>query len=322
MNADPGVDLDEPLAPDDRSAAPHDASGEAVATRDLADAGATGPAGPPRWTPKRVVVTPAALDHPHGRRIVARVEAQGMEVERLRANRLTGVRGAERAGDVRPGEVDAGDRGQPAVAAASCSRSRRAPTGGSTWPRAARRTASTATSPARCPGPPVTRVYADLDDILAGLSDYVGQGDGHQPQRPPRAARAPRSRRPATPIRWRWNTSPAAGSARSSTSAPGTRRSSCAGPPSSTTSTASSACRTRVAPGCGSASTPAHHHPDGGRHQPARGPARRPAPAGPGRLPGRTDDRADHADGRLARALRRTCSTLVAAAVAACRSST
>jgi spore photoproduct lyase len=46
-----------------------------------------------RWTPRRVVATPAAYDHAHGRRIMALVEARGIEVERLRANRLTGVRG-------------------------------------------------------------------------------------------------------------------------------------------------------------------------------------------------------------------------------------
>ncbi|RLK09587.1 vitamin K epoxide reductase family protein [Micromonospora sp. M71_S20] len=56
-----------------------------MATRDLA--GLAPPARPARrWTPRRVAVTPAALDHPHGRRIVDRVEALGIEVERLRAN--------------------------------------------------------------------------------------------------------------------------------------------------------------------------------------------------------------------------------------------
>src|ERR1700760_5077656 len=51
------------------------------------------PAPARRWTPKRVVATPAAYDHPHGRRIMALVEAEGIEVERLRGNRLTGLRG-------------------------------------------------------------------------------------------------------------------------------------------------------------------------------------------------------------------------------------
>ena len=90
---DGSVDLDAPLAPD-FVAAPHDASGESVPTRDLADLAP--PARPARrWTPKRVVITPAAADHVHGVRILERVEALGIEVERLRANRLTGVRGED-----------------------------------------------------------------------------------------------------------------------------------------------------------------------------------------------------------------------------------
>ncbi|MGC5321444.1 spore photoproduct lyase family protein [Micromonospora arida] len=91
MTSPDGVDVDQPLAVE-VPAAPHDASGERVPTRDLAGLA------PPtrsarRWTPSRVVATPAALDHPHGQRIVERVRALGIEVEPLRANRLTGVRG-------------------------------------------------------------------------------------------------------------------------------------------------------------------------------------------------------------------------------------
>ncbi len=40
-----------------------------------------------RWLPRRVVITPAALDHPHGVRIVDRVAAMGLEVERPRSIR-------------------------------------------------------------------------------------------------------------------------------------------------------------------------------------------------------------------------------------------
>ena len=88
-------------------------------------------------------------------------------------------------------------------------------------------------------GPPVTRVYADLDEILDGLAPYVGRGHDHEPQR-----RAPRRgddlrgvllHRPArarAPDRL-------AGSARSSTSARGTPTCSCAGRRSTTTSSAS-----------------------------------------------------------------------------------
>jgi spore photoproduct lyase len=90
MSSD-SVDVTQPLAPG-TPAAPHSASGEAVALHDL---GPVAPAPRParRWTPKRVVATPAAYDHPHGRRIMALVEAEGIEVERLRGNRLTGLRG-------------------------------------------------------------------------------------------------------------------------------------------------------------------------------------------------------------------------------------
>lgn len=106
-----------------------------------------------RWTPKRVLVTPAALDEPHGQRIVARVEALGIEVERLRANRLVGLRGeTERETYARAKSTLAVVVSPPADV--GCSRSPPAPTGASTSPRAARRTASTATSPARCPARP------------------------------------------------------------------------------------------------------------------------------------------------------------------------
>ncbi len=175
MDADPGVDLDEPLAPDDRSAAPHDASGEPVATRDLATLAPPARPARRRWTPKRVVVTPAALDHPHGRRMVARIEAQGLEVERLRSNRLVGVRGANER------ETYARAKSTLAIVVSPPSRRQLQPIS----PSADWRVDLAEGCPAHCQycylagslsGPPVTRVYANLDDILAGLSDYVGRG--------------------------------------------------------------------------------------------------------------------------------------------------
>ena len=50
---------------------------------------------PRRWLPRRVAFTPAALAEPYGQRIRQRVEALGLPVEILPANRLTGVRGAD-----------------------------------------------------------------------------------------------------------------------------------------------------------------------------------------------------------------------------------
>ena len=162
-----------PLAPEQLTA-PHSASGEEVPIRDLA--GLAPPARPARrWTPRRVVVTPAALDHPHTARILARVEAAGLEVERLRSNRLTGVRGdTER-------ETYARAKATMAVVVSPPSRRKLQ----SIAPSADWRVDLAEGCPAHCQycylagsltGPPVTRVYADLDDILAGLEPYVGEG--------------------------------------------------------------------------------------------------------------------------------------------------
>ena len=167
------IDLAEPLAPD-VPAAPHSASGEQVPTRDLA---ALAPPARParRWTPRRVVVTPAALDHPHGQRIVDRVGALGLEVERLRSNRLTGVRGETDR------ETYARAKSTLAVVVSPPSRRALQPIA----PSADWRVDLAEGCPAHCQycylagsltGPPVTRVYADLDEILANLAGYVGAG--------------------------------------------------------------------------------------------------------------------------------------------------
>jgi len=175
VTPDPGaaaIDLDVPLAPDLRT--DHVSSGEAVATRDLS---ALAPPARParRWTPKRVVVTPAALDHPHGRRIVERVEGLGLEVERLTANRLTGVRGEDER------QTYARAKATMAIVVSPPSRRRLQPIS----PSADWRFDLAEGCPAHCQycylagslsGPPVTRVYADVDEILAGLAPYVGEG--------------------------------------------------------------------------------------------------------------------------------------------------
>lgn len=172
MTEPQAVDLDVPLAPDLRS--DHAGSGEQVPTRDLA---ALAPPARParRWTPKRVVVTPAALDHPHGLRIVERVEGLGLEVERLTANRLTGVRGDDER------QTYARAKATMAIVVSPPSRRRLQPIA----PSADWRFDLAEGCPAHCQycylagslsGPPVTRVYADVDEILDGLADYVGEG--------------------------------------------------------------------------------------------------------------------------------------------------
>ncbi|WP_246856047.1 SPL family radical SAM protein [Nocardioides xinjiangensis] len=169
----PDVDLGVPLALDVQPL-PHSASGEATTETDLSRLAP--PSRPARrWVPKRVVVTPAALDEPHGQRVVARVEALGIEVERLRANRLTGVRGESDR------ETYARAKSTMAIVVSPPSRRRLQPIA----PSADWRVDLAEGCPAHCQycylagslsGPPVTRVYADLDGILDGLADYVGTG--------------------------------------------------------------------------------------------------------------------------------------------------
>ena len=51
------------------------------------------PAAPRPWRPKRVLVTPAAMQWEHGRAILERAAAYGSEIVELRSNRLTGLAG-------------------------------------------------------------------------------------------------------------------------------------------------------------------------------------------------------------------------------------
>jgi spore photoproduct lyase len=167
------IDLGVPLAPE-TPAAPHSASGEAVRTHDLSEVAP--PAQPARrWTPKRVVATPAAYDHPHGLRIMALVEGLGLEVERLTGNRLTGVRGETER------ETYARAKSTMAIVVSPPSRRKLQPIA----PSADWRFDLAEGCPAHCQycylagslsGPPVTRVYADLDEILDNLAAYAGRG--------------------------------------------------------------------------------------------------------------------------------------------------
>ncbi len=171
--SDDDVDLTTPLAPDTVTT-PHDASGEDAAVRDLTGL-APAPRPSRRWLPRRAVVTPAALDQPHGRRVVQRLESLGIEVERLTANRLTGVRGATER------ETYARAKSTLAVVVSPVSRRTLQPIS----PSADWRVDLAEGCPAHCQycylagslnGPPVTRVYADLDDILKNLTEYAHRG--------------------------------------------------------------------------------------------------------------------------------------------------
>ncbi len=171
--SDDVVDLAVPLAPDEVGAT-HDASGEHTDTRDLSGH-APAPQPSRRWHPSRAVVTPGALDHAHGVRVVERLESFGIEVERLSANRLTGLRGETER------ETYARAKSTLAVLVSPPARRKLQPIS----PSADWRVDLAEGCPAHCQycylagslnGPPVTRVYADLDEILENLTGYAHRG--------------------------------------------------------------------------------------------------------------------------------------------------
>ncbi|WP_375465226.1 radical SAM protein [uncultured Methylobacterium sp.] len=127
------------------------------------------------WRPRRVLVTPAALEHAHGRAMLARAEHLGLPVERLAANRLTGLRGAD------PRRAYAEAKATLALVVAPPTKLRLQPIP----PSADWRFDLAEGCPAHCQycylagslsGPPVTRAYANLDAILDNLAGYLGQG--------------------------------------------------------------------------------------------------------------------------------------------------
>jgi spore photoproduct lyase len=130
---------------------------------------------PKLWRPKRVLATPAALAFAHGRAILERSAAFGAEVVELKANRLTGLGGD----DPRRAYIEA--KSTLAVVVAPPSKRRLQPIP----PSADWRFDLAEGCPAHCQycylagslsGPPITRVYANVSEILEGLADYAGRG--------------------------------------------------------------------------------------------------------------------------------------------------
>ncbi len=122
------------------------------------------------WVPKTVLVTPSALATAHGSGIVERAAALGSEVVRLRSDRLTGLPDTYRD-----------SKRTLAVINASASRRKLDPIP----PSADWRFDLAEGCPAHCSycylagslsGPPIIRVYANLEEILAGLGAGLGQG--------------------------------------------------------------------------------------------------------------------------------------------------
>ena len=121
------------------------------------------------------MVTPAAAEHEHGQAIVERCRGLGVPVERLPANRLTGLRGDDERATYRL------SKSTLAVVVSPPGERRLKPIPPSAdWQFHLARGC-----PAHCqycylagslPGPPVTRVYANLDEILAAVDAHVGHG--------------------------------------------------------------------------------------------------------------------------------------------------
>ena len=131
---------------------------------------------PRLWLPQRVLITPDAAEHEHGQAILERCSSLGVPVERLPANRLTGLRGADERETYRRAKSTL------AVVVSPPGERRLKPIPPSAdWQFHLARGC-----PAHCqycylagslPGPPVTRVYANLDEILGAVDGHVGQGE-------------------------------------------------------------------------------------------------------------------------------------------------
>jgi spore photoproduct lyase len=128
-----------------------------------------------RWMPRRVVFTPAALAEPWGRQILGRVEALGLPVEELPANRVTGLKGNDERATYRLAKSTL------AVVTAPPSAFKLQPIP----PSADWQFHLAEGCPAHCQycylagslsGPPVVRVFANLPAILDNLPAYERPG--------------------------------------------------------------------------------------------------------------------------------------------------
>ena len=141
----------------------------------LSDPPLSAAAGTRLWLPKRVLVTRAALEHEHGRAIAERAAGFGLPVTELPNNRLT----LDLPDDPRKAYAQA--KSTLAVVVAPPSKRRLQPIA----PSADWRIDLAEGCPAHCSycylagslsGPPITRVYANLEEILSALPDYLGRG--------------------------------------------------------------------------------------------------------------------------------------------------
>ena len=129
------------------------------------------------WTPKRVLITRSAAEFQHTAEIVRRCEAAGVtDIQLLTGDRLTGLRGESER------QTYALAKSTLAVVVAPPSAIKPQPIP----PSADWRIDLARGCPAHCQycylagslgGPPVTRAYANLDDVLAGIGSHAGRGN-------------------------------------------------------------------------------------------------------------------------------------------------
>lgn len=127
------------------------------------------------WIPRRVLITPDALKWQHGREIVERAAKFGVDVTELTTNRIS----LPKTGSAAQQYADAKTTLAIVVASASARKLQPIP------PSADWQFHIAEGCPAHCQycylagslsGPPITRVYANLPEILGGLPAYLGSG--------------------------------------------------------------------------------------------------------------------------------------------------
>ena len=127
------------------------------------------------WRPRRVYITPDAFALPHGRLMLERAESLGAEAIRLKSNRLVGLNAETEQ------KTYALAKTSFAIVVAPPSARRLQPIP----PSADWQFHLAQGCPAHCQycylagslsGPPITRAYANLPEILNGLRDYAGEG--------------------------------------------------------------------------------------------------------------------------------------------------
>lgn len=140
------------------------------------------------WAPRRVLVTKSAAREPHGERILARLEGLGLKYEVLSGDRLPALapRGSTHREQYRSGKDTL------AIVNAPAGQFKLQPIP----PSADFQFHLAKGCPAHCQycylagslsGPPVTRVYANLDAILANVRAYAERGATARTRRPAEA---------------------------------------------------------------------------------------------------------------------------------------